>query len=129
MLLQSNQTRHFDDRIHFIPVCDCEKRIILNRELTFFDIHSTKNKQFGFALILDDGNKLTCCGDEPCNSAIEEFVWGSERLIHEAYYLYSDADKYLPSEKNHFTVKDDPVNLRNDYMSKILSFIKPRTIT
>ena len=106
MLLQPKQTRHIGERIHLIPVSDLEKRIILNREFTFFDIHSTKTKQFGFSMILDDGNKLTCCGDEPCNPENEDIVWNSEWLLHEAFCLHSEADKYRPYEKNHSTVKD-----------------------
>ncbi|MBQ9394216.1 MAG: MBL fold metallo-hydrolase [Proteobacteria bacterium] len=106
MLLQSKQTRHIGERIHLIPVYDLEKRVILNHEFTFFDIHSTKATQFGFSMILNDGNKLTCCGDEPCSPEVEDIVWNSEWLMHEAFCLHSEADKYRPYEKNHSTVKD-----------------------
>ena len=39
--------------MHFIPVADGEQRRINDRQVTFFDIGSTKTKQFGFRLELD----------------------------------------------------------------------------
>lgn len=85
---------------------DGEKKEILGHETTFFDIHSTKAKQFGFTMQLENGEKLTCCGDEPYNEANEAYVKDSTWLLHEAFCLYSQADKYQPYEKHHSTVKD-----------------------
>lgn len=106
MLLQSKQTKYIDDRIHLIPVSDGETQNIIGHNITFFDIHSTKTKQFGFSLEMDNGEKLTCCGDEPCSSFAEKYVEGSRWLLHEAFCLFEDADIYKPYEKNHSTVKD-----------------------
>ena len=44
---------------------DGETLDIIGQKVTFFDIQSTKAKQFGFSMELDDGKVLTCCGDEP----------------------------------------------------------------
>jgi hypothetical protein len=41
--------------------------------VTFFDIGSTKAKQFGFQMIYDGGKVLTCCGDEPYNECEEKY--------------------------------------------------------
>ena len=54
-LLDKQETRFIGNKLHFITVKDKEERMILNRKITFFDIHSTKVKQFGFCIELDHG--------------------------------------------------------------------------
>ena len=105
-LLPGKHARFLDEKLHLIEVKDGEKKEILVHETTFFDIHSTKAKQFGFTMQLGNGEKLTCCGDEPYNEADEVYVKDSTWLLHEAFCLYSQADKYQPYEKHHSTVKD-----------------------
>ena len=94
------------DRIHLIPVHDGDKRQILNYPVTFFDIHSTKARQFGFRLTLHDEQVLTCMGDEPFNELNLADVSGSDWLLSEAFCLYSEADKFKPYEKHHSTVRE-----------------------
>lgn len=105
-LLLAKETRFIDDRLHFITVADGEERMINNRKVTFFDIHSTKAKQFGLCMELDGGEKLTCCGDEPYNVCEKKYAENSKWLLHEAFCLYSQADIFDPYEKHHSTVKD-----------------------
>lgn len=107
-LLQEKQTKFFDERFHFIEVKDCDEKRILGKKVDFFDIASTKAKQFGFSMELDEG-KLTCCGDEPYNACEEEFAKGSKWLMHEAFCLYSEKDIYEPYEKHHSTVVDGAI--------------------
>ena len=106
MVLQEKETRFIGDRLHLVVIGDGEKKKILNHEVTFFDIHSTKAKQYGFTMQLNDQEKLTCCGDEPYNECNQEYVKESQWLLHEAFCLYSEADIYKPYEKHHSTVKD-----------------------
>ena len=106
MLLQKNQTRFINDRIHLIPVSDGDIKMILGHEVVFFDIQSNKAKQFGFTMDLGAGEKLACCGDEPYNEANFDHVNGSSWLLHEAFCLHSQADIFKPYEKHHSTVKD-----------------------
>lgn len=63
MLLQSKQTKYINDRLHLVAVNDGETKEIIGKKVTFFDIHSTKAKQFGYMMELDENRKLTCCGD------------------------------------------------------------------
>ena len=105
-LFSKKETRFIDERLHLIVVNDGEKRAINGREVTFFDINSTKAKQFGFCMELENGKRLTCCGDEPYNSCEEKYVKGCEWLLHEAFCLNSQADIFKPYEKHHSTVKD-----------------------
>ena len=78
MLLQSKQTKFIHDRLHLVIVNDGQTKEIIGKKVTFFDIHSTKAKQFGFMMELDQERKLTCCGDEPYNEENEKYymrVW------------------------------------------------------
>ena len=74
--------------------------------MSFFDIGSTKAKQFGFQMIYDGGKVLTCCGDEPYNECEEKYAKGSDWMFHEAFCLYGQRDIFNPYEKHHSTVKD-----------------------
>lgn len=105
-LLQKKEAALIGQRLHLIPVQDGEQKTILGRTVTFFDIQSTKAKQFGFCMELENGQKLTCCGDEPYNPCERKYAQGSKWLLHEAFCLYSQADVFDPYEKHHSTVKD-----------------------
>ena len=105
-LLTEKETAFIGDRLHLVTVADGESRTINGRKLTFFDIGSTKEKQFGFSMDMGDGKRLVCCGDEPCHACEEDYVRDCDWLLHEAFCLDSQADIYKPYEKHHSTVKD-----------------------
>ena len=105
-LLQKKQSDLLGKRVHLITVGDGETKEIIGRQVTFFDIRSTKAKQYGFSMKLGDGEKLTCCGDEPYNESEYAYAKGSKWLLHEAFCLHSQADIFHPYEKHHSTVKD-----------------------
>ena len=106
LTLQSKFYKMIGDRIFLVPVEDGETVHILNYDVTFFDILSTKAKQFGFTTVLNNGRKLTCAGDEPLNPDCLRYVEGSHWLLHEAFCLYEDRDIFQPYEKHHSTVKE-----------------------
>ena len=106
LTLQGKFYQMIGDRIHLIPVHDGETKEILGHPVTFFDIHSTKAKQYGFSMILSDKSRLTCAGDEPYHPSCENYARGSKWLLHEAFCLYSDRDRFNPYEKHHSTVRD-----------------------
>ncbi len=106
LTIQKKFCELFDERILLIPVADGETRRILDYDVTFFDILSTKAKQFGFTTVLKNGKKLTCAGDEPYNPGCEHHVAGSDWLLHESFCLYGDRERFKPYEKHHSTVKD-----------------------
>ncbi len=106
LTIQKKFCAFFDDRILFVPVADGDTKKILDYDVTFFDILSTKARQFGFTTILKNGKKLTCAGDEPYNTGCETYVAGSDWLLHEAFCLYGDRDRFKPYEKHHSTVKE-----------------------
>lgn len=59
-------------------VHDGECRTILGKNVTFFDIHSTKAKQYGFCMDLRENKKLTCLGDEPYHENSLRYVQDSD---------------------------------------------------
>ena len=106
LTIQKKVCKHMGERIQFVKVESGEQREIMGCTVTFFDIASTKAKQFGFTMKLKNGGKFTCVGDEPYNEANYEYVKGSSWLLHEAFCLYAEADKFKPYEKHHSTVKE-----------------------
>lgn len=106
MLLQKKQTELIGDRVQLLVVNDGETKEIIGRKITFFDIESTKAKQYGFCMETDDGEKLVCCGDEPYCEKERHYAENCKYLMHEAFCLHSEADIFKPYEKNHSTVKD-----------------------
>lgn len=106
LTLQDKLYRLIGDRIMMTAVADGETRSILGMDVTFFDIHSTKAKQFGFTAVLSDGGRLTCCGDEPFHPLCAPHVRNSRWLLHEAFCLYEDRDRFHPYEKHHSTARD-----------------------
>ena len=62
-LYPAKQTCFIGDRLHLVVVNDGEERELMGHKVTFFDIQSTKAKQYGFCMDMGNGGKLTCCGD------------------------------------------------------------------
>ena len=106
MTIQQKVCKHMGERIQFDVVKAGDSRTILGCPVTFFDIGSTKAKQFGFTMQLTSGKKFTCVGDEPYNEVDYKYVKDSDWLLHEAFCLFGEADKFKPYEKHHSTVKE-----------------------
>ena len=85
---------------------DGDNRLIGDIDLTFFDIHSTKEPQFGFRATLANGSSIVCLGDEPFNPANRDIAKNADWLLTEAFCLHSEADRYKPYEKHHSTALD-----------------------
>ena len=117
-LLLPYQYGFIGSRIHLHTVNDGDTLRISGHDVTFFDIHSGRTKQFGFTLSYDGKERLTFCGDEPLREECLNYAEGSTWLLHEAFCLYSQREEFSPYEKNHSTVKDacetaQRLNVRN----------------
>lgn len=77
-----------------------------NASFQCFDVHSTKEKQFGFRATLADGTRLACLGDEPCDDACRTLVENADWLMCEAFCLHRDRAEFKPYEKHHSTALD-----------------------
>ena len=104
-LYSEREQRQIRQSVRLVTVKDADTAMVLDHEVTFFDIRSTKAKQFGFTMRLADG-KLTCCGDEPYQPHELRYAEDSKWLFHEAFCLDAQKDEYRPHEKHHSTVKD-----------------------
>lgn len=99
-------------------VINGEKINIMSMETQFFDIASTKQKQFGFRTTLPNGKTLVCLGDEPYKEVNKSYVENCDWMLSEAYCLYSDKDIFKPYEKHHSTALDagklaEALNVKN----------------
>ena len=103
IVLVAKVTNLFDDRILWINLQDGDSHIILNREISFFDIQSTKLLQYGFNIKQDS---FFFCGDEPLNKIFYPQAMEAKYLLHEAFCLFSEREIFKPYEKHHSTVKD-----------------------
>ena len=106
LMLPGKYTALFDQRVRFHIVADGEQADLLGMAITFFDIHSTKLRQFGFAARLPSGLRLACVGDEPFNPLCGRYVEGCGLLMSEAFCLYADRERFRPYEKHHSTALD-----------------------
>jgi len=106
LLLDKRFTKYIGNRILFDEIYDKCKLTILDWNIQFFDIGSTKELQFGFNTILKNRKSLTFLGDEPYHQESFEYANNVDYLFHEAFCLYSEKDIFKPYEKHHATVKD-----------------------
>ena len=103
MVLMSKITDFFGKRIDFILLQDGDSYHILERKIAFFDIKAKKLLQYGFEI---PEERLVFCGDEPLREEHYKKVKGCNYLLHEAFCLDSECEKFKPHEKQHSTVKD-----------------------
>lgn len=107
LLIPAKICRALDDgSIVIREVTDGERLMIDDMDVTFFDIGSSKTKQFGFSALMPDGRRVTCLGDEPYNERAERWTRGCDWLLCEAFCLYKDREQFHPYEKHHSTALD-----------------------
>lgn len=122
LVLQKKFTQFIGSRIVFQNIEDGESTTLLNWNITFFDIKSSKHLQFGFKLSLESGRKLSFLGDEPYRDSIKEYVQHVDYLMHESFCLYSQRQIFKPYEKFHATVKDACENAEKLNIKNLLLF-------
>lgn len=103
IVLMKKVTKLFGDRIKFIVLQDGNTHRILNKDITFFDIKAAKLLQFGFKI---EEDRLIFCGDEPLKEELYESARNAKYMIHEAFCLEAECERFKPHEKKHSTVKD-----------------------
>ena len=109
-------------RIHLITVSKNETRNIIGHDVKFFDVNSSRTKQYGFIMDYDCGKKLAFCGDEPCHESNFDYVRGCDWLFHEAFCLCSDAGIFDPYGKHHSTVKDASITAQRLGVKNLLLY-------
>ncbi|MDY2737400.1 MBL fold metallo-hydrolase [Intestinibacter sp.] len=118
LLFPKKFIKFIGDGIYIQEVTDGEQLDIMGIKTEFFDIQSTKKKQFGFKFTFDDGKTLACLGDEPYNEANKQYIQNCDWMLSEAYCLYADREKFKPYKKHHSTALDagkcaEKLNIKN----------------
>ena len=103
MMLTKKLLKFIGNGIKICEVFHGDKINVIGINIEFFDIESTKDKQFGFKAILPNEKKLVCLGDEPYNIVNKGYVENCNWLLSEAFCLYADREIFKPYEKNHST--------------------------
>ena len=106
MMLPGKFLKMIGERVLTVEVKDGEHFDAAGMHLVAFDIHSTKEKQFGFTATLPDGTRVACLGDEPFNALCRDYVAGADWLLSEAFCLYDAREVFKPYEKHHSTALD-----------------------
>ncbi len=104
--LPGKVTRHIGEDVLLTPLRDGQPFSAAGMQGVAFDIGSTKARQFGFRLILPDGQRFVCLGDEPYNEKNESLARAADWLLCEAFCLNADAERFKPYEKHHSTALD-----------------------
>ena len=106
LTLQSKLTKLFDHQIIFHELQDGMSKEILGHTFTFFDVLSTKLKQFGFTFY-NGQSKISFTGDEPYNEACFKYVKKIVNGYSMKPFVYMKNVIYLNLyQKHHSTVKD-----------------------
>lgn len=103
--LSKKHEKRMEGRIQLRELEDGETVHIAGSDVTFFDVHAPKVRQFGYSLALPDGGRLVSCGDEPARPEVDQYTRGAAFLMHEAYCLASEAELAARAAKNHSTVE------------------------
>lgn len=106
LTLSPKHLKRMEERVVFHQLDDGDEFTVGDIRMKCFDIHSKKEKQYGFRATLPDGTAVACLGDEPFNEANRADVTGADWLLCEAFCLYADRDRYHPYEKSHSTALD-----------------------
>ena len=106
MILAKKQLSKVGERVVFHELADGENFDAGDIRLTCFDIHSTKEKQYGFRAQLPDSTVVACLGDEPYNPLNRPYIEHADWMMCEAFCLYADRDTFKPYEKCHSTALD-----------------------
>lgn len=120
MILARKQLDKVTERVQFHQLEDGERFDVGDMHLQCFDIHSTKEKQYGFRAELPCSDSqpvvasspaapsqvLVCLGDEPYNPLNRPLVEHADWLMCEAFCLYADREVFKPYEKCHSTALD-----------------------
>lgn len=106
MLLNKKQSKSLEGRLSLVQIEDMQKIEVLGHVLRFFDLRSTKDKQYGCEMQLASGKKVMFLGDEPYREHEHAMAYEADYLLHEAFCLYKDKEIYEPYKKHHATAKD-----------------------
>lgn len=105
-MLPKKQVERIGINVVYCELHDGDSFDVGDMHVQCFDIHSTKELQYGFALTFADGKRLACLGDEPYCEQNEAYIKGADWMMSEAFCLYEDRERFQPYKKHHSTALD-----------------------
>ncbi len=121
-ILPAKATARLGDIVRFRRIEDGDAFNVGGMRLQCFDIHSAKERQFGFTAVLSDGVRLCCLGDEPYNPLCRKYAHDADWLMHEAFCTYADRERFKPYEKNHSTALDAGRNATDLHVKNLILY-------
>lgn len=106
LLFQKKTLEIIRSTITLKPLQDGDTVVFQDWKMEVFDTQSTKCKQFGISITFTDERRLVYPGDEPLRPVHYLHAKKADVLIHEAFCLDEEADKFEPHKINHSTVAD-----------------------
>jgi ribonuclease Z len=96
----------FDNKIKFVSLQGSREISLEDWKVSFFDIQSSKDSQWGCKIEFSNKKTLTYIGDETYSDAIGSFCENTDYLMHDAYCLEKDRANLSPQKVHHSTAKD-----------------------
>jgi len=118
--LQPIELDFLGKRIHIIPIKDAEQKSFLDYKIVFFDILSTKMKQYGFHMNYENDKSLVFLGDEPLSESGHKYCENADWLLAEAFCLYNQREIYTPYKYHHSTVKEAAENAEAYHVKNLI---------
>ncbi len=106
MTMSESELAYMGKKVLLHELKDEDQFSVCGMEMQCFDIHSTKEKQFGFRAVMPGGKTVVCLGDEPYHEVNRRYVENADWLMSEAFCLYRDRDIFHPYEKHHSTAME-----------------------
>lgn len=95
-IMPPNQLKTLDDRILFRVVEENEEGILGGHPVIYYDTFSNTERQFGFRMILKNGQSLIFNGDVPLHRENYFRAEGVDWLLHDAFNLASEGGRANP---------------------------------
>lgn len=106
LLLKPALQPHLENRINIHLVEEGDTAEVLGARLSFFDLRSVKEKQFGFTMVDPRAGKFVFSGDETPYKVPVEYIEDADWLCLESYCLARDEEILTPHEYCHNTVPE-----------------------
>lgn len=98
-ILPSKEAEDIGNLVTMHEIEDGDRFEVGDLRLQCFDIHSTKERQFGFTALLPDGQRLCCLGDEPFNPLCEQYAEGADWSVG-LFYSMTIVDKWSAANRS-----------------------------
>ncbi len=112
----------FDTKILFVAIDENKELMFDDWMITFFDIRSDKETQWGCRVTFPHAKTMAFIGDEPYRDTALLFCENIDYLFHDAYCLERDRKIFTPHEISHSTVTEAAINAQKVRAKNLILF-------